>query len=1043
MADQRSLDLDASMRDFQSKLRECTMQAACGRPYVLVAKLTEWLRPIVSGSGSDTTRASRLLVAAYRNRHQPGLPISVEQFSGDDCCLLVFCILLTLDWGELVDIFQRCDVVDRLLPIPLRELRAKLETAGLPDAEKLATRFDEMQWRFCPARFDLHMGRDHVKNRIIPICRKEEINSKGGTAQLWQIDVQEEFVGCKLKKVVSSSRFNANNPNKEPDYRYQFALKTFQDGNRSLYTNEKEAFHALRDHKGMVQYLADYGHKETRLPPNASGTSTTEGEHEITKTTYNILLEFGDMDLDEFFAERLPPVLQTEVEAFWKALFEVADAVESIHNLITCTGGVVQEYHGWHADIKPDNILSVQGKFKLADPGFAKFVKKTDKIPEEFVLGGTETYGAPERHPGRRGTLIAVPQTIDTWSLGCVFSIAATWMVLGYQGIRQFGKMREKAIQKIIQEQHTQHPPWTPTSGLSAGDYFHDGRQVLDDVISWHRVLRNVLRRTDTMTSRVLDLVDQKMLLGVAKERITAKDLCTELRRIAEHNQAEPRDAIPESIMAALLEVDEEAPSKPVESISIEATPDIGQSGIVSQDRKARKSKLSGLPLMKTTHRSEYLKSALAAHHVERETPVVPFHNRSEDPIPTGVQGSLDSVVRSSPPRQISTPTRSENAGVSHRNGFHQIPSDTSIPRVPIRQKISRGHAPQNVFQARQEIERRQEIDRRGKFITLSRQPKKDQLLTRFFGNRDISKKFLVDNAESMRQHWYEATYLLDTLVMKAAGQDDDGMDLTFTTGPEKLERKKSTSEFTKIMKKAEPMDGVHTDMRRPLGDIFSNYIEETQKRKKYLYQKDVKNLTLIILTDGIWAGMGSNKDAVNQKIVSFIKNLEETIGKLKDRPVSIEFIQFGNDEDATYRLERLDKDLKCEGIPDIIDTEPSSGDVNKMLLGSFVEEYDEEGEDATVDPGYLMQRTESPEEIRELSSLTRNSTFQPFSPMDRNLDSSPPNGNLYSSSPWDPTRQNTSPNVRPPDQRRSATTTYTNPRYYSNDHSLKPHGHR
>lgn len=48
----------------------------------------------------------------------------------------------------------------------------------------------------------------------------------------------------------------------------------------------------------------------------------------------------------------------------------------------------------WHADIKPDNVLSVQGKFKLADPGFVKFVKKTDKLPPmEKIMGGTETYG--------------------------------------------------------------------------------------------------------------------------------------------------------------------------------------------------------------------------------------------------------------------------------------------------------------------------------------------------------------------------------------------------------------------------------------------------------------------------------------------------------------------------------------------------------------------------------------------------------------------------------------------------------------------------
>ena len=74
----------------------------------------------------------------------------------------------------------------------------------------------------------------------------------------------------------------------------------------------------------------------------------------------------------------------------------------------------------WHADIKPDNILFVENRlkrekdgttyqedqhrleqyestFKLADPGFAKFVKKSQKeptgVPKQLLSGGTETYG--------------------------------------------------------------------------------------------------------------------------------------------------------------------------------------------------------------------------------------------------------------------------------------------------------------------------------------------------------------------------------------------------------------------------------------------------------------------------------------------------------------------------------------------------------------------------------------------------------------------------------------------------------------------------
>lgn len=88
-------------------------------------------------------------------------------------------------------------------------------------------------------------------------------------------------------------------------------------------------------------------------------------------------------------------------------------ALSSMPNSARLTGG------SWHADIKPDNILYMEdritlgspldegepsrveeneNKFKLADPGFAKFVKKPpdmsrDNIPRQQLQGGTETYG--------------------------------------------------------------------------------------------------------------------------------------------------------------------------------------------------------------------------------------------------------------------------------------------------------------------------------------------------------------------------------------------------------------------------------------------------------------------------------------------------------------------------------------------------------------------------------------------------------------------------------------------------------------------------
>jgi hypothetical protein len=45
----------------------------------------------------------------------------------------------------------------------------------------------------------------------------------------------------------------------------------------------------------------------------------------------NILLEYGSYDLESWFGHVTPPMLPKEILSFWKALFEVADAVSGIH----------------------------------------------------------------------------------------------------------------------------------------------------------------------------------------------------------------------------------------------------------------------------------------------------------------------------------------------------------------------------------------------------------------------------------------------------------------------------------------------------------------------------------------------------------------------------------------------------------------------------------------------------------------------------------------------------------------------------------------
>ena len=161
-----------------------------------------------------------------------------------------------------------------------------------------------------------------------------------------------------------------------------------------------------------------------------------------------------------------------------------------------------------------------------------------------------------------------------------------------------------------------------------------------------------------------------------------------------------------------------------------------------------------------------------------------------------------------------------------------------------------------------------------------------------------------------MIPYWYQASFLLETLVMKAVGQDENGMDLSFTSGSVRVENQKKGYQFVSAMRKAYPHPQMRTNMKAALENIFSTYMQEFQG--KPLKRKD---LTLIVLTDGIWDGM-MDKNEVENKVVDFIEQLRKKSDYLKERSVSIEFIQFGNDTEATYRLRQLDRNPKWRGIP-------------------------------------------------------------------------------------------------------------------------------
>lgn len=217
---QRRLAFDLALRQFKRKVSELTSQAVDrdGRPthdYVRIVMLKDWMREshptarVNETDGKPTSNIELLAYAAYATKsNSKFLPLKASKIaiSGRQCCIAIFSILLDLGYGHYVDRFYRAGYRDSHLPgLELETLKIKLRGEEVPDSEDLAILFHDRKWKFCPAFFTKDMDESFFEHQVIPICRMSLI-AEGGTAKVWQISVQAEFVGRDLKKAIQSDQ---------------------------------------------------------------------------------------------------------------------------------------------------------------------------------------------------------------------------------------------------------------------------------------------------------------------------------------------------------------------------------------------------------------------------------------------------------------------------------------------------------------------------------------------------------------------------------------------------------------------------------------------------------------------------------------------------------------------------------------------------------------------------------------------------------------------------------------------------------------------
>lgn len=199
------------------------------------------------------------------------------------------------------------------------------------------------------------------------------ITRKGGTASLFKVEVSQD-----------GEQFST--------YPQSLIVKQYSCQHQPIFKNELTAFEILTARgSDNSHFIRCFG---TFVLQNATGAMT-----------YNLLLEEAEGgDLLQFFSENMPPTTPDGRVWVYQQMGGLAAALKAFHNPapdpsrcepIALNDGVVM---GWHADVKPDNILIVDGKFKLSDFGFSKFVSfGAGEVAETTMYGGTLTYGMLRR----------------------------------------------------------------------------------------------------------------------------------------------------------------------------------------------------------------------------------------------------------------------------------------------------------------------------------------------------------------------------------------------------------------------------------------------------------------------------------------------------------------------------------------------------------------------------------------------------------------------------------------------------------------------
>lgn len=178
----------------------------------------------------------------------------------------------------------------------------------------------------------------------------------------------------------------------------------------------------------------------------------------------------------------------------------------------------------------------------------------------------------------------------------------------------------------------------------------------------------------------------------------------------------------------------------------------------------------------------------------------------------------------------------------------------------------------------------------------------------------DYDTVIVIDDSGSMAGSlWTMTSKVLAQLVRRAVRFDTNGIDVYFFNSKKAHENVGSTRQVMQVFNEVRPQGTT------PTYDRLHSHLESYMRRFKN--DPDIKKLNLVFITDG--PPDDEAEDDIKDEIASVAKRLEAL--DANKRQVGLQFVQVGNDKDATEFFEWIDDHIKKDrGLDRDVSIEPA-----------------------------------------------------------------------------------------------------------------------